>query len=132
MGDPQGRGRLDDAGLSAAAGAVSAGSGGAHGLDGWQHDPRPRGASIVPGGAEMQFQFRDADPDLLAKLEGVLTEVVAEENANGPCPVTLTAQTRGMPARMDSGLQNAIEAAAEAIAPGKHVRMPSGAGHDAR
>ena len=92
----------------------------------------PGAPSIVPGGAEMQFQFRDADPDLLAKLEGVLTEVVAEENANGPCPVTLTAQTRGMPARMDSGLQNAIEAAAEAIAPGKHVRMPSGAGHDAQ
>ena len=92
----------------------------------------PGAPSIVPGGAEMQFQFRDADPDLLAKLEGVLTEVVAEENANGPCPVTLTAQTRGVPARMDSGLQNAIEAAAEAIAPGKHVRMPSGAGHDAQ
>jgi beta-ureidopropionase / N-carbamoyl-L-amino-acid hydrolase len=92
----------------------------------------PGAPSIVPGGAEMQFQFRDADPDLLAKLEGVLTEVVTEENANGPCPVTLTAQTRGVPARMDSGLQNAIEAAAEAIAPGKHVRMPSGAGHDAQ
>ena len=92
----------------------------------------PGAPSIVPGGAEMQFQFRDADPDLLAKLEGVLTEVVAEENANGPCPVTLTAQTRGVPARMDSGLQDAIEAAAEAIAPGKHVRMPSGAGHDAQ
>ena len=92
----------------------------------------PGAPSIVPGGAEMTFQFRDADPDLLKKLEGVLTEVVAEENANGPCPVTLTAQTRGVPAHMDSGMQNAIEAAAEAFAPGKHVRMPSGAGHDAQ
>ena len=33
---------------------------------------------------------------------------------------------------MDEAMQDSIEAAAEAIAPGKHVRMPSGAGHDAR
>ncbi len=92
----------------------------------------PGAPSIVPGGAEMVFQFRDADPDLLKKLEGVLAEVVAEEQANGPCDVSMTAQTRGVPARMDSGLQDAIEAAAETFAPGKHVRMPSGAGHDAQ
>ena len=92
----------------------------------------PGAPSIVPGGAEMTFQFRDADPELLKKLEGVLNEVVAEEQANGPCEVACEAQTRGVPARMDAGLQDAIEAAAEAHAPGKHVRMPSGAGHDAQ
>ena len=31
---------------------------------------------------------------------------------------------------MDEKLQAAIERAAERRAPGKHVRMPSGAGHD--
>jgi N-carbamoyl-L-amino-acid hydrolase len=31
---------------------------------------------------------------------------------------------------MDSGFQDALEHAAELHAPGLHVRMPSGAGHD--
>jgi N-carbamoyl-L-amino-acid hydrolase len=33
---------------------------------------------------------------------------------------------------MDLGFQAAIEAAAERHAPGLHMRMPSGAGHDAQ
>jgi len=37
-----------------------------------------------------------------------------------------------MPAVMAESFQKAIEDAAEARAPGCHVRMPSGAGHDAQ
>jgi N-carbamoyl-L-amino-acid hydrolase len=33
---------------------------------------------------------------------------------------------------MDQGLQAALDRAAEIRAPGKHMRMPSGAGHDAQ
>ena len=33
---------------------------------------------------------------------------------------------------MDPGFQTQIEAAAERHAPGRHLRMPSGAGHDAQ
>ena len=33
---------------------------------------------------------------------------------------------------MDQGLQAALDRAAETHAPGKHMRMPSGAGHDAQ
>jgi N-carbamoyl-L-amino-acid hydrolase len=33
---------------------------------------------------------------------------------------------------MDEMLMAALDAAAERFAPGKHVRMPSGAGHDAQ
>jgi len=51
----------------------------------------PGAPSIVPGGAEMTFQFRDADPDMLKKLEGVLSEVVA---ANTP-----TARARSLARR---------------------------------
>ena len=36
------------------------------------------------------------------------------------------------PALMDEGLQAALESAGEARAPGKVLRMPSGAGHDAQ
>ena len=92
----------------------------------------PGAPSIVPGAGEMLFQFRDADLDLLKRLHETLEEIVAQENANGACEVTLTDVSRSMPAQMDPGLQDHIEAAAEAFAPGKHVRMPSGAGHDAR
>ena len=92
----------------------------------------PGAPSIVPGAGEMLFQFRDADLDVLERLRGALEDIVATENANGPCEVTLTSSSRSMPALMDESLQNHIEAAAEAFAPGKHVRMPSGAGHDAR
>jgi N-carbamoyl-L-amino-acid hydrolase len=92
----------------------------------------PGAPSIVPGGGEMYFQFRDGDLGVLKKLHGVLEEVVAEENANGPCEVWLTIGARSMPALMDSGLQAIIESSVEKFAPGLHVRMPSGAGHDAR
>jgi N-carbamoyl-L-amino-acid hydrolase len=37
-----------------------------------------------------------------------------------------------MPAPMDERLQEAIDEAAEQHAPGVHMRMPSGAGHDAQ
>jgi N-carbamoyl-L-amino-acid hydrolase len=33
---------------------------------------------------------------------------------------------------MDESLQAALQAAAERRAPGRHIRMPSGAGHDAQ
>jgi N-carbamoyl-L-amino-acid hydrolase len=92
----------------------------------------PGAPSIVPGGAEMLFQFRDADPERLVRLEATLADIVANENANGPCQVTMENQSRGVPALMDERFQAAIEAGAEAIVPGKHARMPSGAGHDAQ
>jgi N-carbamoyl-L-amino-acid hydrolase len=40
--------------------------------------------------------------------------------------------SQSTPARMDERLMSALDAAAERNAPGKHLRMPSGAGHDAQ
>ena len=91
----------------------------------------PGAPSIVPGRAEMLFQFRDTDPALLAKLESELEALVAEANP-GPCKVTIAERGRSTSQRMDNGFQNALERAAERHAPGLHVRMPSGAGHDAQ
>ena len=91
----------------------------------------PGAPSIVPGGAEMLFQFRDTDPALLAKLEGELEALVAEAT-RGPCRVTIAERGRSVPQAMDAGFQDALERAAERHAPGLHVRMPSGAGHDAQ
>ncbi len=92
----------------------------------------PGAPSIIPGRAEMLFQFRDVDPDRLARLERALEELVAEADAAGPCRCRLEALSRSVPKLMDGRFQDALEQAAERHAPGAHMRMPSAAGHDAQ
>jgi beta-ureidopropionase / N-carbamoyl-L-amino-acid hydrolase len=91
----------------------------------------PNAPSVVPGRAEMQVQFRDADLDRLAALEKTLRELVGETDRAGPCACEIEAIARTEPRPMDPGFQEQIEAAAERHAPGMHMRMPSAAGHDA-
>jgi len=91
----------------------------------------PGAPSIVPGHGEMLFQFRDTDPALLGRLEQELEQLVATA-ANGPCRVTIADRGRSTPQAMDGAFQDALERAAALHAPGLHVRMPSGAGHDAQ
>jgi beta-ureidopropionase / N-carbamoyl-L-amino-acid hydrolase len=92
----------------------------------------PGAPSIIPGAAEMLFQIRDDDPSVVARLEGLLRSMAAEVSANGPCTVTVEKLRTGAPAMMNAGIQDAIEAASKALAGGRSVRMPSGAGHDAQ
>jgi N-carbamoyl-L-amino-acid hydrolase len=92
----------------------------------------PGAPSIIPGHAEALFQFRDADRAVLDRLEAELHRLVAAADANGRCRVEIETMSRSTPAAMDDGLQNAIEEAADAHCPGKAVRLPSGAGHDAQ
>jgi N-carbamoyl-L-amino-acid hydrolase len=91
----------------------------------------PGAPSIVPGRAEMLFQFRDADPQRLEAMQTALQDLVAEA-AKGPCKAELTTMAQSTPKVMDAGFQDALAAAAEARVPGGWVRMPSGAGHDAQ
>lgn len=92
----------------------------------------PGGPSIIPGRAEMLFQFRDAEQGTLDRLHAHLDRLVREADAAGPCRARLEVLGQSRPALMDPGVQQALEEAAERIAPGRHVRMPSGAGHDAQ
>ncbi len=92
----------------------------------------PNAPSIVPGRAEMQVQFRDTDTDILARFERTLLELVHEADRAGPCGIEISPLSKSEPAAMDAEFQVAIEAAAERHAPGLHLRMPSGAGHDAQ
>jgi len=91
----------------------------------------PNAPSVVPGRAEMQVQFRDADLDRLAAFEKALRALVDEADRAGPCACEIETIARTEPRPMDSGFQDEIEAAAERLGPGMHMRMPSGAGHDA-
>jgi N-carbamoyl-L-amino-acid hydrolase len=91
----------------------------------------PGAPSVVPGEAEMLFQFRDTDPTLLASLDSALEALVAEAN-RGPCRVTIASRGQSAPRAMDAGFQAALTQAAERRAPGLHQPLPSGAGHDAQ
>jgi N-carbamoyl-L-amino-acid hydrolase len=92
----------------------------------------PGAASIIPGRAEMLFQIRDADHEVLKRMEAELAALVEASDRAGPCRATLENLSRSIPATMDARLQDALERAAERHAPGQHLRMPSGAGHDAQ
>ena len=91
----------------------------------------PNASSIVPGKAVFSMQWRDGDSDRLARMEAIIRETAKE-----------VAKTRGMdlsfgpmlglePVAMDARLQDALAQAADAVAPGKWRKMPSGALHDA-
>jgi beta-ureidopropionase / N-carbamoyl-L-amino-acid hydrolase len=92
----------------------------------------PGAPAIIPGRAEMILQFRDADPAVLQRLEACLLEIVEAHARRGPCTVECVNLSRTMPAPMQERLQEALDEAAEKHAPGDHMRMPSGAGHDAQ
>ncbi|HYR65164.1 MAG TPA: M20/M25/M40 family metallo-hydrolase, partial [Reyranella sp.] len=92
----------------------------------------PGAPAIIPGKAEMILQFRDADPAVLQRMEAALLEIVAAHQAGGPCAIECVNLSRTMPAPMEERLLDALDEAAETHAPGQHMRMPSGAGHDAQ
>jgi beta-ureidopropionase / N-carbamoyl-L-amino-acid hydrolase len=93
----------------------------------------PGSLSVVPGMADMYLQFRDANPQRLRAMEAKLAELVRAVDAQGPVRVSLETFDEAVePVTMDEGLQDHIARAAEAVAPGQWIRMPSGAGHDAQ
>jgi len=92
----------------------------------------PGAPAIVPGRAEMILQFRDADQTILRAFEARLMEIVADHQKNSPCTVECVNLSRTQPLLMDERFLEAIEESAAVHAPDKHVRMPSGAGHDAQ
>ncbi len=91
----------------------------------------PNAPSVVPGRAEMQVQFRDTDPERLDLFEQNLRDLAAEADRAGPCRCQIEPIGRTEPRPMDPSFQAVIEAAAQDLAPGRHMRMPSAAGHDA-
>ena len=93
----------------------------------------PGSASIVPGRAEMDLQFRDPEERLLDRLEAKMRALVAAANERGPVEISVVTGTdRAAAAAMHDGLQRHLAAAAQMHAPGKWMAMPSGAGHDAQ
>lgn len=92
----------------------------------------PGGPSIIPGRAEMIFQFRDAELPTLQRMHGCLEQLVTEVDARGPCSARLEVLGQLKPAMMAPGPQNALIEAAKTLAPDDYAIMPSGAAHDAQ
>ncbi|OLL32127.1 Zn-dependent hydrolase [Burkholderia sp. SRS-W-2-2016] len=96
-------------------------------------DLEPGSMSVVPGTADMYLQFRDANPARLQAMESALAELVRDFNARNAVSVELQTVDEAIdPVSMDATLAEHIARAAEAIAPGQWLHMPSGAAHDAQ
>lgn len=92
----------------------------------------PGSHSIIPGRAEALFQLRDADPAILDKLHAELQDLVGAANRVARCQFELRVISQSTPAKMDERLMAALDTAAARHAKDRHIRMPSGAGHDAQ
>ena len=92
----------------------------------------PGSHSIIPGRAESLFQLRDADPAVLDRLHTELFKLADDVSRAGPCKIEVNVISQSTPASMNERLMAALDTAAERHASGKHIRMPSGAGHDAQ
>ena len=92
----------------------------------------PGAPSIIPGSADVLFQYRDVSLPILERMEEGLRWLVRESNRRERCTTTLHSVSKGRPAICDPAMMVALETAAEQLAPGLWQRMPSGAGHDAQ
>jgi N-carbamoyl-L-amino-acid hydrolase len=95
-------------------------------------DLHPGAASIIPGRAELNLQFRDPDGDRLRALEAVVPDVATRVAEATGTEVRLEATGKpAEPVDMDPGFRAHLEEAARVTAPDGSVTMPSGAVHDA-
>ncbi|WP_176053533.1 Zn-dependent hydrolase [Paraburkholderia caribensis] len=96
-------------------------------------DLDPGSFSVVPGKADMYLQFRDGNSERLHAMESALAALADEWNLQHAVQVELIpCDGPEEPVVMDTALQQRIAQAAEAVAPGQWIHMPSGASHDAQ
>jgi N-carbamoyl-L-amino-acid hydrolase len=92
----------------------------------------PGAPSIIPGSADILFQFRDIETETLQRLEACLRRLVQESNRRERCTAALSILSRSAPVLCDPALMAALEASAREVVPEAWQLMPSGAGHDAQ
>ena len=92
----------------------------------------PGAPSIIPGRAEILFQFRDIAPAVLQRLDVGLRRLVQDSNRRERCVAMLEPLSLSTPVACDDAMQDCLARAAEQHAPGLWLRMASGAGHDSQ
>jgi N-carbamoyl-L-amino-acid hydrolase len=96
-------------------------------------DLEPGSMSVVPGEASLFVQFRDSNAQRLQAMDAALAELAREFDARGPVRTELSTFDEPMePVTMDAALQQHLARAAQSLAAGQWVHMPSGAAHDAQ
>ncbi len=91
----------------------------------------PNAGSVVPGKAQFSMQWRDGDPDRLRRMERIVRETAENVARARGVEVSFGPMWELEPTPMDADLRAALEAGAQAVAPGRWRLMPSGALHDA-
>lgn len=91
----------------------------------------PNASSVVPGRAEFSMQWRDSDPDRLARMETVIRDTATEVARDANMSVNFGALMGIEPVAMDQRMRDALEVAANQHAHELWRKMPSGALHDA-
>lgn len=92
----------------------------------------PNAPHVIPGKAEVTFQFRDISDETLDRLERCLKMLVLESNRRDRCTAALTNLIRMKPALCDPGFHSILAETADAIEPECALSMPSGAIHDSQ
>ena len=91
----------------------------------------PGSYNVVPGTARLRLECRSLDGAEQDALEQALTERAHSEAAAFGLRVAVERLGRSEPAPTDERMRAALEEAAEALGL-SHLRLPSGAGHDAQ
>lgn len=90
----------------------------------------PNAPSVVPGKAQFSVQWRDASEDRLDRIEQIVWTLLEEVAASHGMQLSATPRMTLSPTAMSAPYIDAFSDAAEAVAPGRWRRMPSGALHD--
>lgn len=91
----------------------------------------PNAPSIVPGAASVSVQMRDAEAARLDAMKDAALTLAQDVAAARDLTLEAEEGIALDPVAMDPALVNRLAAGAEAVAPGRWQRMPSGALHDA-
>jgi N-carbamoyl-L-amino-acid hydrolase len=92
----------------------------------------PNSPHVIPGKAEMTFQFRDVDEAVMDRMSEALVAIVREVDRRDRCAITVEQVSRSAAAISTPAMQSALESAATKHANGQWQPMPSGAIHDAQ
>jgi allantoate deiminase len=90
----------------------------------------PGGFNVIPGVAEFSIDVRSPTPEGFARVEEFVRDVLARIGDEEGLDLELEETHRLQPVPLDDAIQDVLEGAAEHEG-ATHMRLPSGAGHDA-
>jgi len=91
---------------------------------------RPAAANVVPAEADLTVEFRDSAAATIERMEAAFLQAVKAADGVHDVAVSSAPKAALAPAPMDRDLTEIIATAANESG-ASHIRMPSGAGHDA-